>query len=423
MSYPVLIPKQNSSVIILPETGSAANVAPSLPYGVYGSSPEFVTGAVKQVAYTYRMLGGDTLDLEITEKSVYAAYESAVLKYSYLVNLHQAKNSLSDALGSTTGSFDHLGGLSGSLAGSNFSLKYPRFNFMYARDVADTLATEARAGGTTPIHSASVVLDDNSQDYDLDEAIRSMSEFSGSTEGKRIVIRKVFFKTPQAMWRFYGYYGGLATVGNLSQYGQFADDSTFEIIPPWQNKLQSMAFEDAIYTRNSQYSYQLRNNKLRIFPKPVRVTPVRVWFEFSILDGPYDAPVDENGNPLPGVGERISGVNNLNTLPYENLPYENINSMGKHWIRDYALALSMCTLGRIRSKLDRVPIPGESVGLDGRELLSECKDRIKELEDSLMDTLDELTYNKLAEQTKDRIENTIDALAGVPLPIYVDDFS
>ena len=33
------------------------------------------------------------------------------------------------------------------------------------------------------------------------------------------------------------------------------------------------------------------------------------------------------------------GVNNLNTLPFNNLPYESINSMGKQWIRKYALAL------------------------------------------------------------------------------------
>ena len=32
------------------------------------------------------------------------------------------------------------------------------------------------------------------------------------------------------MWRFYGYYGGLNVVGNLSTYGQYSDESTFEVI-------------------------------------------------------------------------------------------------------------------------------------------------------------------------------------------------
>ena len=76
-------------------------------------------------------------------------------------------------------------------------------------------------------------------------------------------IKKVFYKTPHSMWRFYGYYGGLNTIGNLSTYGMYGDDSTFEVIPPWQNKLQAMAYEDAIWTRNSHYSYELKNNNLK----------------------------------------------------------------------------------------------------------------------------------------------------------------
>ena len=83
----------------------------------------------------------------------------------------------------------------------------------------------------------------------------------------------MFYKTPQAMWRFYGYYGGLNTVGNLSYYGQYADDSTFEVIPVWQNKSQAMAFEDSIYTRTSHFSYEIKNNKLRIFPDTTTVSP------------------------------------------------------------------------------------------------------------------------------------------------------
>ena len=62
------------------------------------------------------------------------------------------------------------------------------------------------------------------------------------------------------------HYGGLNVVGNLSNYGQFSDDSTFQLVPAWQNKAQAMAFEDAIYTRMSQYSYELKNNKLRLYP-------------------------------------------------------------------------------------------------------------------------------------------------------------
>ena len=191
------------------------------------------------------------------------------------------------------------------------------------------------------------------------------------------------------MWRFYGYYGGLNTVGDLASYGQFADDSTFEVIPAWQNKLQAMAFEDAIYTRNSHYSYEIKNNKLRLFPNVVRTAPSKMWFEFYVENNAWD--VDDSKD------EGVDGVNNMNTLPFENLPYENINAIGKQWIRRFALALSKETLGQIRSKFGSIPIPGESVSLNGTSLISEGKAEQDKLREELKATLEELTYVKLAE--------------------------
>ena len=34
-------------------------------------------------------------------------------------------------------------------------------------------------------------------------------------------------------------------VGYYSTYGQYADDSTFEIVPTWQNKMQAIMYEDS----------------------------------------------------------------------------------------------------------------------------------------------------------------------------------
>ena len=113
MALPSLTPKSQSSKVILPPTGSADDVtSTNLPFGYYAKSGtlhdgNFVSGAVEQVAYTFRKLGGDVLDIELTTQNVYAAYEESVLEYSYLVNTHQAKNVLDSVLGATTASFDH----------------------------------------------------------------------------------------------------------------------------------------------------------------------------------------------------------------------------------------------------------------------------------------------------------------------------
>jgi|TARA_Y100000034_G_C6857799_1_gene390073 hypothetical protein len=421
MAIPNLNPASTTTSNILPVTGTIANVSSSLPFGIYVTSSPFLSGAVDQVAYTYKKLGGDVLDIELSEGNVYAAYEEAVLEYSYLVNLHQSKNSLSDLLGAQTASFNQDGQIvSGdSLSGSDIELKYPRFDYGYVRRVSEGLVTETGLGGLTPIYSGSFAIVASQQDYDLQTLISS-SASSDSTlpyydqvKGKRIIVRKVFYKTPRAMWRFYGYYGGFSVVGNLRTYGQYADDSTFDIVPVWQNKLQAMAYEDAIYTRTSHYSYKIKDNRLRIFPTPDRTSPDKFWIEFSI-ENQYD-PWEESGRGDQG----IKGVNNMNTLPFSNLPYASINSIGKQWIRRFGLAVAKEMLGQIRGKFGTIPIPGENVTLNADALLSQAKDEQSTLREELKTILSEMTYDKMAETDSGMQDAAAKVLSNVPAGIYV----
>jgi len=290
MSFPELTPTSTVSAITLPEQGTTDDVTSSLAIGYYTSN-SFVTGAAAQVAYTYKRLGGDILDIEITAKNVYNNYEEAVLEYSYITNLHQARNALGSALGGPTGSFDHKGDL---VEGEDIALKYPKFQFDYAFRNADKFSSEAMVGGTEPVYSASFDSISNQQDYDLQHIVSS-SQAGSPWEGmnnKRVKIRQLYYISPRQMWRFYGYYGGLNVVGDMSNYGQYADDSTFNVIPPWQNKAQAIAYEDHLYTRTSHYSYEIIDNKLRIYPTPDSVSPSKFWFRFTV--GGNDAFEDSN---------------------------------------------------------------------------------------------------------------------------------
>ncbi len=537
MSLPTLTPASTLSAIILPITGTAGNINSAVPYKIYSEttsplySKQFLSGAVDQVSYVYKKLGGDVLDIELTEGNVYAAFEEAVLEYSYLINVHQASNILSDALGNTTGSFDSKGNLesgelSSSLGGKHVALKYPKFDYSMTRRAADGIAAEVGLNGSVQ-YSASFDVVAGTQDYDLQTIISAKSStkasgsvtisdhselaandtvkvittngtvitatthgtettsihtnsptfdvgdgsnaavatnlatclnanhllvatasagvvtitqktagtagnttitltdagtagmtkvdfaggntsYTGDISGKKVLIKKVFYKTPHAMWRFYGYYGGLNVVGNLHNYGQFSDDSTFQLIPAWHNKAQAMAFEDAIYTRMSHFSYELRNNKLRLFPIPQTAMQEKMWVEFSVPTDVWD-----------NTDKQTDGVNNMNTLPIGNLPYNNINSIGKQWIRRFALALCKETLGQVRSKFATVPIPGESVTLNGTALLSEGKEEQEKLRTELKETLAELTYAKMIEQDGTMMENADKVLQKVPNYIFV----
>ena len=538
MSVPTLTPKSTLSAVVLPVTGTLTGVNSAVPYKIYSDntsplySAQFISGAVDQVSYVYKKLGGDVLDIELTEGNVYAAYEEAVLEYSYLINVHQASNVLSYALGDTTGSFDskgniEAGALSSSLSGSHVALKYPKFEYGLSRQIGQGVGAEVNLNSSVP-YSASFDTEPGKQEYDLQTIISSKTnspasatitisdkdnlgdgdtivfqatngttiavtasttattdtdtnsptfnvvdtsndavatnlatalhananlsasasgsvvtitqvvagssgnnaitltdadtsgmsktDFSGGItipyvgkiDGKRILIKKVYYKTPHAMWRFYGYYGGLNVVGNLHNYGQFSDDSTFQLIPAWHNKAQAMAFEDAIYTRMSHFSYELKNNKIRVHPRPYTGGPTKMWIEFSI---PEDSWSSEN--------EGVDGVNNMNTLPMGNLPFNNINAIGKQWIRRFALSLCKEILGQVRSKFGNVPIPGENVTLNGSALLSEAKAEQNALRDELKATLAEMTYAKLSEKDAGISENTEKVLDKVPNYIFV----
>ena len=91
MAAPTLTPASSVSVSRLVSAGTEADVAAALPYGVYSASTQFLSGAAQQVAYVYKKLGGDVVDIELTTGNVYSAYEEAVLEYSYIVNIHQKR--------------------------------------------------------------------------------------------------------------------------------------------------------------------------------------------------------------------------------------------------------------------------------------------------------------------------------------------
>jgi hypothetical protein len=549
MSYPTLTPTSTLSAIVLPSTGNKLLVDAAIPYKIYSKigadlyDENFTIGAAEQVAHTYKKLGGDVLDIELTADNVYSNYEEATLEYSYIINLHQATNTLARSLGNPTGSFDSHGNMSGSAAGE--TLEYPKFSFDYIRRIGMGASAEIGLMGSIE-YSGSFGITVGQQDYDLQaifeaavnpagtgeltfsnteqtnpanrwaptdgstftledaagvsqeftfdwgdnlsgavaddasigiaaasvgvpdtgtdparliavQVISSINSitglgitatidssdnrkviltqdaagasgnttiidntntnmtatdftdgadtypYAGKLDGKKILLKEVFYKTPHAMWRFFGYYGGLNVVGNLHNYGQFTDDATFQLVPVWENKAQSMAFEDAIYTRMSHFSYEIKNNSmLRLYPIPQNFSPSRIWVRFSILDD------DSDNDPI------TKGVNNLNTLPFGNLPYKNINSIGKQWIRRFSLALSKETLGQVRSKFGSVPIPGQDLKLNGTELITQGKEEQKTLRDELQNTLKELTYTKLAESDATLAENTTKALDKIP---------
>ena len=165
---------------------------------------------------------------------------------------------------------------------------------------------------------------------------------------------------------------------------------------------------DAI--RKSAYSFELRNNKLRIFPNPEEDRTLH--FEY--------VKVSERDNPLitqySGSADVVSDFSNV---PYDNMEYQFINDVGKQWIRKYGLALCKELLGIIRSKYAAIPIPNAETTLDGDALRAEAAAEKEALITQLREILEQTSRKALLEADKDEAQHLQEKLNKVPYPIYI----
>ena len=135
-----------------------------------------------------------------------------------------------------------------------------------------------------------------------------------------------------------------------------------------------------------------------------------MWVHFTVETDAWEQDSDRRYG--------AKGINNMNTLPFENIPYQNINAIGKHWIRRYALAITMGMLAQIRGKFGSIPIPGDSVTLNSGDLATLSSAEMTNLKEELKKILDEMTYRALAEKDAAMISATSQVLEDIPLLIY-----
>ena len=158
--------------------------------------------------------------------------------------------------------------------------------------------------------------------------------------------------------------------------------------------------------RRSNYSYKVTGTKIRIFPIPSR-NVTKLWISVRQFPDP-NSPAYEDAT--------IHGVSNMSNLPFGNIPYTKINSIGRQWIRQYSLAISMEQLGYIRSKFGSIPVPNAEVTLNGSDLISNGRSDRDSLKEKLVELLNEMTYDKLLEIQATRAENLQKQLKYVPIP-------
>ena len=173
-------------------------------------------------------------------------------------------------------------------------------------------------------------------------------------------------------------------------------------------RVQAIELNDAI--RKSAYSFNLVNNKVRIFPDPEESSTL--YFDYVVTN--------DRDNPLQAdYSGSVNTISDYSNVPYDNMEYKFINDVGRQWIRKYGLALTKELLGIIRSKYGTIPIPNAETTLDGETLRSEAAAEKEGLITELRETLEGTSRKAMLEADKDEAEFLQEKLNKVPYPIYI----
>lgn len=372
------------------------------PFGFFDEELDFQKEADSVVTYVKRKLGDDILSVELTKKQIWACLEESTLEYGSLVNEFQTKSQLSNVLGASTG--------------SNIQGKYAHETLDFILRLAEPYAQDAGIGGSYNTLSGSIQLEKNRQDYDIYDELKDSdgslifsSSLNGGGSGKMKIL-EVYHYSPQAAYRFFDTTSAINYLNNEFSFESFTPETVFYVLPVFEDVLRGGQMDMSNRVRRSNYSYRTQGTKIRIFPSPTfdDSTNQKLWLRVGFGSDPF--------NPAYNDGT-INGVSDFSNVPYDNIKYSNINSMGRHWIREYCLASSKELLGLVRSKFSSVPIPGGDLQLDGSNLVTQGREDKDKLKTELKELLDTLTYDKMLEGEAGKADNLMTVLKAVPIPM------
>ena len=366
----------------------------STPFGFYDSDADFQADAVKVAKFCASRLGYPIVDIELQSGSFFTAFEEAVTTYGNELYAYKIRENYLSLEGIQTG----------SAQGLNSKVVTPTMARIIA--ISEQYGVEAGSGGNVNWYDGLIPLSASVQEYDLNNwAIEE--GVTGSIE-----IKRVFFEAPPAIVRYFDPYAGTGTdlAGLLESFGfgNYSPGINFMMMPINFDlqKMQAIEFNDQI--RKSNYSFEIHNNQLKVFPIPDS-SDINLKIQYLIKEERADAAVSN------GSGK----ITNVSNVPYTNPIYTQINSVGRSWIFEYTLALVKEMLGYVRGKYSNVPIPGAEVTLNQSDLITAATAEKTALIERLRGYFDETSRKALLEARSQETEFRAKELNQVPFTIYV----
>ena len=376
--------------------GSSSFQPGETPFGFYDNDLQFQADADKFAKFASQRLGYPLVEIELQDINFYTAFEEAITTYgnemyAYLV----AENLLTFQGASTT-----IGSANNQLVQENLA-SIIRLSQQYG--------TEAGVGGTVTYYTGSINMSPGVQNYDMN----AWATANGIPEGG-MEIRRIFYEASPAITRYFDPYAGTG-VGMMQMmdsfgWGSYSPAINFMLMPISYDmqKIQAIELNDQI--RKSQYTFELVNNQLRIFPIP-KGGGIQILNFHYLLTADRNDPYAANGND--------SLITNVSNVPYENPTYLQINSIGRQWIFEYALAIAKEILGYVRGKYSTIPIPNAEVTLNQSDLISAATSEKVALIERLRAYLESTSRDKLLEKKANEADYQNRAIAQVPMVIFV----
>lgn len=378
--------------------GSSSFAPGDTPFGFYDYNPDFQRDADKVAKFCALRLGYPIENVELQDINFYTAFEEAITVYSNELFAYKQRE-------------DYL-----TLEGSDFSYENSNVDFQNALvtpnlqrivDLSEQYGTWAGVGGNVDWYNGSITLTGSIQDYDLDAWATSV----GLT-GSDVEIMRVFYEPAPASIQLYGGLGYAGTgLGAFANAGLAGYGANSFLMLPLSYDLQLIQgiemYRDVLF---SQFTFQLINNKLRIFPIPTDIEDGdKLWFQYMLKSDQYCESVDVNENK----------ITNISQVPYRNIDYDGINSVGRAWIFEYTLALVKEILGYVRGKYTQVPIPGAEVTLNQADLLSSATADKNALVNKLREYFESTSRQSLLERRQAESTARNSELGQVPMTIFI----
>jgi hypothetical protein len=304
--------------------GSSSFTAGDTPFGFYDTDTEFQTDADKVSNFCARRLGYPLVDVELQDINFYTAFEEAVTTYGNELYAYKIRDNQLTVEGLSTG--------------SNINKAVITPNFESIIRLSEQYGSEAGSGGNIEYYTGSIDVVKGQQDYDL----KAWASSSGVDGEYGIEIKRVFYESNPAIVRYYDPYSGTGfgyqNLFDSFGFGGMSPAINFLMMPLNYDMqvLQAIELNDMI--RRSNFSFELRNNKLKIFPIPT--ISGSMYFEYIKRD-------ERIANSIQQTPDRVT---NVSDSPYDNPTYAHINSVGRQWIFEYTLALAKEMLGYVRGK-------------------------------------------------------------------------